>query len=302
MRLARLTPIIALALPALVGGCKDSTGASITITCAAADPVCPPSGLAAGYTGSSGAPTITPASSATNFTVTATAFGLSGTTNATGNGYWLLVNDGVLAAWGVLAVAAGSYAAEVPLVCGAQDIFLTFASGSNRAYYHITVTLNGCTTSAVRVQLTWDTGPSSDIDLHLLRPGGSITTSNDCYYGNCQGVALEWGATGAAGNPILDVDDTEGWGPENIFIASGAEAGQYRIIVHNYDGSLATSATVKLYFNDVEVRRWTSLPLDYASNREYWEVAKFEVAANIITTVNTYSATAPVLMAGARVK
>lgn len=297
MRRNRLAMLIALLLPLAAAGCSDdSTGPAGGITCAATDPFCPPADLAAGFSGAAGAPTITPSTGATtSFSTATTAFAVTGTTSATTNGYWLQVSNGVLTAWGVLAVATGSYAAEVPLVCGTQDIILTFTSGANRSYYHLTVNLTGCVAAAVRVQLTWNTGPSSDMDLHLLRPGGSMFGDGDCYFGNCQGVALEWGAAGAAGNPILDVDDTEGYGPENIYLASGPEAGEFRIIVDNWDGTTATTATVKLFFGDVEVRRWTSLTLDYAANREYWEVAKFNAQTRVITNVNTYAADPPVV-------
>lgn len=291
-------PMIALAVPFLLfAGCSDDATSPGGVTCQAGDPLCAPAGLAPGFTGAASAPTITPSTGGTtSFSVAATAFALNGTTSATANGYWLQVANGVQVAWGVLAVATGSYGAEVPLVCGAQDVILTFTNGADRSYYRVSVNLTGCQASAVRVQLTWNTGPSSDIDLHLLRPGGTMfVDADDCYFGSCQGVALEWGAAGAAGNPILDIDDTEGWGPENIFIASGAQPGEYRIIVDNWDGSLATTATVKLFFNDVEVRRWTSQTLDYASNREYWEVAKFDATTHVITNVNTYSADPPVV-------
>lgn len=293
MRGTRLIAALTVALPLAVLGCSDSSSPS-GVSCAATDPFCPPADLAAGYSGNG--PTIAPSTGGTtSFSTSATAFALTGTTSATSNGSWLQVANGVLTAWGVVAVSAGSYQADVPLVCGAQQVIVTFTSGANRSYFVSNVTLTGCQASAIRVQLTWNTGPSSDIDLHLLNPGGSMFTADDCYFSNCQGVALEWGTAGAAGNPILDVDDTEGWGPENIFIATGPEAGEYRILVDNYDGSLATTATVKLYFNDVEVRRWTSLPLNYADNREYWEVAKFNASTHVITNVNTYGATPPVV-------
>ncbi|MDO8665517.1 MAG: hypothetical protein Q7J79_02820 [Gemmatimonadales bacterium] len=151
----------------------------------------------------------------------------------------------------------------------------------------------GNVTLAFRAQLTWDTGPSSDIDLHLLRPGGSMNTGNDCNSSNCQGTPLEWGAAGAAGNPVLDVDDETGYGPENIFIVSGAEAGEYRVVVHNFDDSPSTRATVELFFNDVEVARYTSVELD-SPNNTYWEVAKVQITTQQVTTVNTYSSTPPV--------
>ncbi|MGD0484786.1 MAG: hypothetical protein ABSB58_09075 [Gemmatimonadales bacterium] len=215
------------------------------------------------------------------------------------NGYWFLVTDGTLRAWGVLTVSGGTFTGEIPLFCGAQGILYRLDNASGHSYWSVNVTLTGCTTAAFRAQLTWDTGPSgSDIDLHLLRPGGSMFSSNDCYYGNCKvsiiPTGLEWGATGTAGNPSLDVDNTSGYGPENTTVVPGAETGDYRVIIDNFNGVLSTHATVKLYFNDVELARYTSLALDYSSSREYWEVAKVNILTHTITPVNTYSATPPV--------
>lgn len=284
--------LAALTAVYLGSACKDSTGAG-GITCNAADPVCPPSNLPAGFSGGSGAPTISPTSpSGTSVSTAASNLVVTGTTSATTSGYWLLVVGSTLRSAGVLAVLAGDYEAEIPLFCGQQDLVLTFSNSSGRSYFFATVTLTDCTTPSFRVQLTWDTGPSSDIDLHLIRPGGSFRTSNDCYYGNCTVTGgLEWGATGPAGNPLLDVDDTEGWGPENITIATGAETGQYRVVVHNYDGSLSTRATVKVFFNDVEATRYTSQVLD--TPNDYWSVATVNVLTRTVTAVNTYSSTPP---------
>lgn len=301
MRSTRLAAIpLCLTLTAVLACKKDNTtgpSGGGNITCSAADQAaltfCPPSGMSLGLNGAAGTPTIAPANSNTNVSVATTSFTASGTTNATANGYWLLVTSGTVRSWGVLTVSGGSFSGDIPLFCGAQVLAFTFSNATGRAYWVANVTLTGCTQSAFRAQLTWDTGPSSDIDLHLLRPGGSMNSGDDCYYGNCQGVPLEWGAAGAAGNPILDVDDVEGYGPENIFIVSGAEAGEYRVVVHNYDDSPSTRATVKLFFNDVEAARFTSAALD-SPNNTYWEVAKVRITTSQITTVNTYSSTPPV--------
>jgi uncharacterized protein YfaP (DUF2135 family) len=298
---SRVASALAMAAAVLVAySCKsDSTSPGGNVTCQSSDPVCPPANLSAGLSGPAGSPSIAPTSFAgTTVSVAASAFPVNGTTNATTNGYWLLVTGNTLRSWGVLAVSGGAFVGDIPLFCGAQTIALTFNNASGRAYYTATVTLSGCTTPAFRAQLTWDTGPSSDIDLHLLRPGGSMNTGNDCYYSNCQGTALEWGAVGAAGNPLLDVDDTEGYGPENIYIVSGAEPGEYRVVVHNYDDSPSTRATVKLFFNDVEAARYTSVALDSPNNR-YWEVAKVQITTQQVTTVNTYSSTPPVAVGAA---
>jgi hypothetical protein len=263
------------------------------ITCQSGDPICPPANLTVGLNGPTGSPNIAPTSFAgTSVSVSASSFPVSGTTSATSNGLWLLISGDVLRSWGVLAVNGNAFNGDIPLFCGTQTIAFTFDNGSGRAYYVANVTLTGCTTAVFRAQLTWDTGPDSDIDLHLLRPGGIMDSSNDCFYGNCQGTPLEWGAAGPAGDPILDVDDTNGYGPENIFIVSGAEAGEYRIVIHNYDESPGTRATVRLYFDDVEAARYTSLTLD-APSRIYWDVAKVRITTKQITAVNTYGSVPP---------
>lgn len=289
-------PPIAATIVLLASACgtSDSTGpGGGQVTCQPDDPVCPPVDLASGFSGPSGSPSIAPTSfSGTAVDVTASSFPVVGTTSSTTNGYWLLVIDNELRSYGVLAVGSSTFVGDIPLFCGSQTVLLTFDNTSGRAYYRATVTRLDCTTPQFRVQLTWDTGPDSDIDLHLLRPGGDFGGDNDCYWFNCQGTALEWGAAGPDGDPILDVDDVQGYGPENIYVASGAEAGEYRVVIHNFDDSPATRATVRLYFDDIEAARYTSEPLDSPSNT-YWEVARVRITTKQITPVDAYSGSPP---------
>jgi len=66
-------------------------------------------------------------------------------------------------------------------------------------------------TGDLQVTLTWDTD-SSDVDLYVLEPDSSWV-----WYGNSVGPTA-----------TLDVDDVDGFGPENIFVAPGnAAAGTY---------------------------------------------------------------------------
>lgn len=278
--------------------CKSDTGPSNGIACVPSDPVCPPAGLVAGFTGGNGTPTITPSNSSTAIATSTSAFSIDGTTNATANGYWLLITNNTLRAWGVITVTGTAFSAEIPLFCGLQQITYTFNNGSGRSYWTAAVTLNSCTTPLFRAQLTWDTGPTSDMDLHVIRPGGAPNTANDCYFANCQGTPLEWGAAGVDGNPVLDVDDTEGWGPENIVITSGPESGDYKVYVYNYDGTPSTHASVKLYFDDVEVNRWTSQALD-TGVRDWWLVASVNLQTRTVTPINTYSVTTPAILGAA---
>jgi hypothetical protein len=300
MTSARIAVVpLALALAAMWSCKNDSTGPGNlgNITCGTADQaVCPPGNLSLGFNGTTGSPSITPVDSRTAITVNSSAYDVGGTTSSTSDGYWFVVVGGALKSWGVIPVISGTYAATVPLFCGQQGIIYRFDNGSARSYWSARVTLGNCSTPLFRAQLTWDTYTddtlNSDMDLHLVRPGGSTNTANDCYYSNCQGGGLDWGASGTAGDPYLDVDNTIGFGPENITLASGPEAGTYRVIVRNYSGYAGTHATVKLFFNDVEQVRYTSAALDWPNN-EYWTVATVNIQNQIITAVGTYSSTPP---------
>jgi hypothetical protein len=332
MRLARIaTAPLALAALAALSCSKSETSSTPptnlgAISCSSADQsVCPPSSLTTGFNGSSGTPSITPTETRTSFSTDSSNFVIAGATSSSQAGYWFDVVGGTLRAWGQIGVgisgvraaartggsvveASTPFYAEIPLFCGQQTLVYRFDNGSGHSYWGSVVTLTNCSTAQFRAQLTWDTGPTgSDIDLHLIRPGGTMFDDvglTDCYYYTCKHAlvpqGLDWGAAGAAGNPSLDVDNVEGYGPENITITSGAETGNFPVIIDNYDDVLSTHATVKLYFNDVEVARYTSDVLDYSANHEFWYVANVNIVNQTVTPVNTYSASQPLLLAGAR--
>lgn len=99
--------------------------------------------------------------------------------------------------------------------------------------------------------LTWDS--TADLDLHLLRGAqtqpqlsdGSAAETDDCHWRNCLGTP-DWGPAGAPGDPRLDTDDTDGFGPEVITV-DGVEIDQeYFVWVHAWLGS--GNATVRIDF------------------------------------------------------
>jgi len=92
--------------------------------------------------------------------------------------------------------------------------------------------------SDIRVTLTWTGGDYTDVDLHFIDPNGER-----CYYGN------DITALGAE----LDVDDVDGYGPENIIMSPGeAIAGTYYVEVNYYDndgwvGGIDATVTITLH-------------------------------------------------------
>jgi hypothetical protein len=121
----------------------------------------------------------------------------------------------------------------------------------------------------LHVELQWDTA-HGDADLHLLNvtrtPPDGWWTTDDCYFGN---RTPDWGAAGAAANPTLDRDDTNGFGPENTTIDVSPAAGSYHIGVHYFcsrslgsgaaPGDGPTRGTVRVYCMGALIATYTDI-------------------------------------------
>lgn len=135
----------------------------------------------------------------------------------------------------------------------------------------------------IRVEMFWDVG-SSDMDLHLLNPQATAWAedNNHCFYGNCRATAPNWGAAGPDDDPHLDIDNTDGFGPENINVFRPA-AGTYRVAVHNFRHDLSVpSVTVRIFCRDSDTApRQTFGPVTLPRNgMDFWRVADVTIDAS----------------------
>lgn len=149
----------------------------------------------------------------------------------------------------------GQFANPMVLSAGENSIELRLQGEGFMINEGITIYYDGQATN-LRVTLTWNSS-GSDIDLHVTDPDG-----NTCNYGNKQTGALQ-----------LDVDDTNGYGPENISLLGGDD-GRYQINVVNYSGGEGTEATVYIFVNETlqSVKKHT-----FHSSKESWEVESVQI-------------------------
>ena len=138
-----------------------------------------------------------------------------------------------------------------------------------------TTLVRAVATEGLRVDIFWDTN-GTDMDTHLLHPDARTWNSSlDCYYGNCIG-GLSWSAPGQADDPRLDIDDVDGFGPENINIMTPA-AGTYRVGVHSYRGD--GRVTVRIYCGgSASTPRRTFGPTRLSQSDLLWRVADVTIS------------------------
>jgi len=175
-------------------------------------------------------------------------------------------------AWTLLDAPEGSLA-RLQSRTSTTTRFLTDLSGEYVAELRVTdakgltgssvLRIDATPEQGIRIELLWD-HPDSDVDLHLIRSGGDFC--------NCQAVPgepsdvhyrcreQEWYPAFPDANPILDVDDDEGFGPEVIALPGDGDddfipADSFEIQVHYFNdraqiSSFPTStsnATVRVF-------------------------------------------------------
>lgn len=132
----------------------------------------------------------------------------------------------------VLGTMALGYAEEQAANCLELAVKLQQAINANeeakRLYIQSTEGILENGYGDIQITLTWD--KICDVDLHVTDPNGE-----EIYYSHQRSASGGW----------LDVDNTHGYGPENVFWNRGeAPAGEYQVNVNYYSGDPRTNYIV----------------------------------------------------------
>jgi len=124
---------------------------------------------------------------------------------------------------------------------------------------------------ALYVELSWNT-PNADMDLHLIEGNSTdiFQVPEDCNWCN---QTPNWGASGPADDPRLDIDDLAGFGPENINLFQ-PRPGIYQVKVHYFrrNGDAVVNPRIRVWLNGAEATS-TIEPLRRAMEyNEVWDV------------------------------
>jgi hypothetical protein len=185
--------------------------------------------------------------------------------------------------WTMLERPTGSNASIIPVEQDGSKVefFVDFA-GDYEIQVKVTdsqglsdterMTFSATPWQGIHVELSWDTA-ESDVDLHFLNVSEDAefyVAPWDCHYAN---PAPEWGdSSDNEDDPRLDIDDTTGYGPENINIPE-PKAADYEINVHYYsdDGQGATTARVRIFLSGELIFEDSAL---LSSTGKVWRVGK----------------------------
>jgi len=147
--------------------------------------------------------------------------------------------------------------------------------------------LNAVPSQNLWVEMYW-VHSGDDMDLHLIAPGNdwssSLQSDQDCYYANCVYSGLDWGQYGySSDDPILDLDDISGVGPENINIDDPQSNGNYTVVVHDYPSSVYNGnndVTINIYLDGALV--W-SVTRGISVEDSYTPIASINWATKSVT-------------------
>ena len=157
-----------------------------------------------------------------------------------------------------------------PDVAGRYEVILT-ATDDDGMQDQCVIPVLAVSDQGLRIEVSWDT--ATDMDTHLLRPTGVEWDEepDDCYYAN---RTPDWGGPGTDDDPRLDIDDTDGFGPENINIDVPVD-GIYRAGVLAFRG--VANVTMRIYCGGSRLDPALTVGPVRIQNRELWRVADIEI-------------------------
>jgi len=140
----------------------------------------------------------------------------------------------------------------------------------------------------IHVRLSWDTD-GTDVDMHMINnPGGQMWCDSDVFFSNPD---PDWGVAGDfVDDPFLDVDDVDGYGPENINLEKATDGRTYKVAMHYWrdddgDGfSTSSDASVELWVRGVQMGTWGPMTLD--GTGDTWDVFEIAWPSQTVTTLN----------------
>ncbi len=159
------------------------------------------------------------------------------------------------------------------------------------------ITISAIPNEDIHIQVVWDTPADSDqtdwfgtdVDTHLLHPNGTWNSGPwDCYWLN---KTADWGSpANASDDPSLDIDDTDGAGPENINLDEPEAGITYQVGAFYFsDAGMGPSyVTVRIFVDGVQAFEQEQL---LQNDDDFWHVAN--ITDRIVTPVGTVRADFP---------
>jgi len=160
-------------------------------------------------------------------------------------------------------------------IAGRYEVCLTVTDNTGTDSAPACVQVVAVPSEAISIELTWrtpgdpdetdDTG--ADLDLHFVKlPYPWFHPTFDTFYGN---ISPNWSPE----TPSLDIDDTDGLGPETVQLNNPQDCGWYAVGVHYFRQRFGeTYANVRIFINGRQVDEQVNLRL--RDTDDFWDVAR----------------------------
>ena len=164
-----------------------------------------------------------------------------------------------------------------------------------------TVTVIALPDELIHIELQWrnpldfdeSDDEGADVDLHLVKLGHNwFDETYDTYYANKS-------PTWSPELPSLDIDDTNGAGPENVQMDNPLDCQWYAVGVHYFERQFGTAyADVRIFIDGVQVRQLINRPLENTDDfwdvgRLHWPSGDFFIVDKIYRNFDSHTATPP---------